>query len=206
MNQKIVTLSPDKRLVVEWGLNWSNLTIHQDGVLIGSVADQAALKAGRNFILPGGEKIMVLVSGYGLEIWHDGKELVSGTYSGSVDGFGSAFKMLISIGTLQLIIAAFYLFMMNKGGLITSVLVAMLGGMLIGLGLWARDSGSKTPFWIGIGLCVVNIILCIVSFTVGGLLISGILLYYLYRGTQSAPLQPTFKKELNENRPLDSDL
>lgn len=206
MNQKIVTLSPGETLVIEWAQNWSNLSIRQNGALIGTVQDKLELKGGRTFSLPDGRKITVLVSDYGLEVWHNGVELVSGTQSGSVDGFGSAFKALISVGTIQLVLSVVFLGKWNAAGLLMSVLGASAGGILIGLGLWARNSGSKAPFWIGIVLCVVNIILALASGTLAGILITGILLYYLYRGTQSAPPQPTRKKVIDPNAPLDSDL
>lgn len=206
MNQKTIMLGPGQTLVVEWDKNWSNLSVRNNGVLIGRVADKVELKGGRDFLLPDGGVIKVLVSDYGLELWHNGVELVSGTKSGEKDHFGSAFKALISVGTLQLVFAVLSLFSLNTFGLFSAVIIATIGGILIGLGLWARDSGNKSPFWIGIVLCLINIVFSLLAVSIVGLLITGVLLYYLYRGTQSVPPQPTRKKSLDMNAPLDSDL
>jgi hypothetical protein len=203
MYQKAVTISPGETLVISWEQNWSNLSIHKQGVLIGSVKEKADLKVGRQFSLPDGRIFMVLVSDYGLEVWHNGVELVSGTQTGAVDGFGSAFKALISVGSIQLTGSIIF---MSGTGFAGGVFLSIIGGILIGLGLWARNSGSKSPFWIGIALCLLNILLDILAASIFGLVLSGILLYYLYRGTKSVPPQPTVKKSINENTPLDSDL
>ena len=109
MNQKIVTLKPGQTLVVEWAQNWSNLSIHKDGILIGSVAEKADLKVGRRFVLPGGGEIMIMLANHGLELWHENKELVSGMRNGEVDGFARAYKALYFAGSMELVLTLFSL-------------------------------------------------------------------------------------------------
>lgn len=41
-----------KRLEISWDAFWKNLTVRLDGNTIGAVADQKALKAGQDFLLP----------------------------------------------------------------------------------------------------------------------------------------------------------
>ena len=80
------------------------------------------------------------------------------------------------------------------------------GIILLSLGYWANQTGNKMPFWIGIGFCVLNILITIASGSASGIIISAILIYYLYRGTKSEAPEPKRKPFNDPNAPLDSNL
>ena len=204
MYQKTVILSSGDKLVVELDQSWSNLSIFKDGLLVGSIQDKTALKAGQTIVLPDGRAIKVLVTDYSLEVWHEGKELVTGQKNSTIDGFGNAIKSLFAAGLLQIIMGLLLLFSGNLIGVISGIGSAIIGGILIALGVWERQTGSKSPFWIGIVLCAINIIICLVSGVIGGLMLPSILFGFLYQGTKYEQRQP--KVILDEDAPLDSGL
>ena len=207
MHQKTVILANFESILVEWAEDLSYLSIKKDGVLVGTISDKDALKQGRSFTLSDGQKITVVYTEFGLEVWQNGEELVSGGKSKSVEDFGNAVSWLMWVGGIQLAFAPISYFtnsgdlerLANIGGLVIA------GGVLLVLGLWAKMSGSKTPFWIGIVLCAINILLTLIGGRFGGILISGFMLYRLYKGTQSEPPKPERKSFVDPNAPLDSE-
>ncbi len=77
MYQKTVTLDNADLVLIEWGENLSNMTIKKNGEVIGTFNNKDELKQGRSFSLPDRRQITVVYTDYGLEVWQDGKELVS---------------------------------------------------------------------------------------------------------------------------------
>jgi hypothetical protein len=203
MQQMTVSLNATENLVVEWGSNWSNLSIRQNGQLIGSVQDPQDLKTGRRFSLPDGREILVIVQKKELEIWHDGKELVSGLQSGQKDDFKLAHQALIGIGILQLVIGLVVLLINSSSELVIGE--AIVGSLFIGLGFWARMTGSKIPYWIGMVFCALNIVATVIMGSMAGILLLGILIYYLYKGTQADPRFSKIRKSGSDD-PLDAGL
>jgi len=210
MYQKAVILSNSELIVILWDENLSNMTIKKDGVVIGAFNNSDEVRQGRRFVLPDRTEITVVYTEFGLEVWQNGKELVSGGKSGNVEGFGMAIKGLNWVGGAQLVLAPIlYLISLTNNpeeALGVAVSLAFMGGLFIGLGYWASKTGSKIPFWIGFGLCLLNIILTIGSGSGSGIIITGILAYYLYKGIRSeSPL--SIRKDFSDpNAPLDSNL
>jgi len=207
MYQKTVTLDNSDLLLIEWGENLSNMTVKKDGEIIGAFNDKDELKQGRSFLLPDRRLVTVVYTDYGLEVWQNGVELVSGGKSGYVDGFNSAIKGLNWVGGAQLVFAPILFFITPEElRWANSIGLVVAGGILLGLGYWAKKTGNKTPFWIAIGFCVLNILITIASGSASGIIISAILIYYLYRGTKSDAPAPARKPFSDPNAPLDSDL
>lgn len=207
MNQKTVTLANKALLTIEWGENLSDMVLKMNGEQTGSFNNADEVRQGRSFLLPDQQQVTIVYTEYGLEVWQNGIELVSGGKSGSVAGFGRAVKGLFWVGGAQLVIAPILYFIgSNDEGLAIAIGLIIAGGTLIGLGFWARQTGSKIPFWIAIGLCSLNILVTIASGSASGILITGILIYYLYQGTKSDPPEQVRKKYADPNAPLDSDL
>jgi hypothetical protein len=207
MNQKTVTLPNGEKLVFEWADDLSNLIILKDDEVIGRIKEEEAFRLGRSFVLPDRQQITVIYTEFGLEVWQNGQELVSGATSGSVEAFGQAVSWLQWIGIIQLILTPIrYFANQNTTGIIEAVMTLLIGGFLIGLSLWAKRTGSKTPFWIGIGFGVLNIVLTIMAGSVAGILVMSIMIYYLYKGTKAE--SPRFERKpfMDPNAPLDSDL
>jgi len=207
MYQKTVTLDNSDLLLIEWGENLSNMTVKKDGEVIGTFNNKDELKQGRSFSLPDRRQVTVVYTEYGLEVWQNGKELVSGAKSGYVDGFASAVKGLNWVGGAQLVFAPILFFISSEElRWANAIGLVVAGGILLGLGYWAKQTGNKMPFWIGIGFCVLNILITIASGSASGIIISAILMYYLYRGTKSDAPEPLRKQFSDPNAPLDSDL
>jgi peptidoglycan/LPS O-acetylase OafA/YrhL len=122
------------------------------------------------------------------------------------DGFGHAFKALFFIGSVQVLMAVLFLFSNQEKAVLASLLTAVAGGVLIGLGIWAKYSGKKVPFWIGIALCLGYIVIMVVTGALGGIIATAILLFFLVRGTRFEPLKPAGNNYQDEDAPLDSDM
>ncbi len=207
MHQQTVTIGPFDLLELEWEEDFMNMTIKRDGSVIGSFVDKDELKLGRRFSLPDQRQITVIYTEFGLEVWLNGVELVSGGKSGSVEGFANAVKGLTWVGVAQLVFALFLFFIdTDKSRLAATIGLVIAGSLLLGLAFWAKQTGSKIPFWIGIVFCALNILVTIASGSASGILITGVLLYYLYKGTKSEAPIPKRKQFNDPNAPLDSNL
>lgn len=208
MYQKILHLdNANDPISLEWGDDYSYLTIRKDGVLIGSFADKAELKLGRRFNLPDQRQIIVVYTELGLELWYNGVELFSKTKSGSTDTFSNAVKMLIWLGGVQLVFipVLYFIYEVEEKALFFSERIFM-AALLLGLGFWAKKTGNKTPFKIAIGFAALNIILTLASGSLSGVPFSGLLIYYMVLGVKGdAPTMPR-KQNLDPNTPLDSNL
>ena len=210
MYQKIVQLDNSDQIMVEWENDVSNMTIQKDGVLLGSFKDKEEARLGRRFRLPEGREFTVIYSQFGLEVWQNGVELVSGGKSNYVDGFEDATKWLFWLGVARLIFAPILYFTNIQTSEIDAWTAALgngiTGGIFLGLGLWAKNTGSKMPFWIGIVFAGLQMALILLSGAFLGIIILGILIYYLYKGTQADAPIPKRKANFSANAPLDSDL
>lgn len=210
MYQKTVTLDNSDRLLVEWESGISNMTIKKDGEIIGSFKDIDEAKQGRRFLLPDHRQITVVYTEYGLEVWQDGKEMVSGGKSGSVNGFARAVRWLNGVGIAQFVVAPLlYLVSREEApekALSVAIAMCLIGAFLLGLSFWAKTTGSKTPFWVGLAFCVLNIIVTLGAGSGAGLIITGAMAYYLYKGTQAEVPEMPRKILSDPNAPLDADL
>lgn len=213
MYQKSISLS-DKSdsIIIDWGQDWSNLSIRQKNRLVGSFQNKEELELGRRFVLANGQEILVILRDTGLEVWHQGKDLVSGIASGQVSLFDQAVNVLILVGLIQLGAVPPLIFAVLEdvgigpaiaGGLVSAAL-------LIGAGLWIKRTGNKDPFWVGIGFCVLDLGLVYYSvawqFSLIILVACASLGTALYQGIRSAPPAITYRRDWGQDAPLDSDM
>jgi len=207
MYKKTLLLDHSDPITLEWGENYANLTIKMGEVLIGSVKDKAELKLARRFILPDQRQIIVVYTEFGLELWYNGVELFSKSKSGSTDSFSNAVKTLLWFGVFQLLVVPVMYFVMEGEERVLALWDrALIGGLLLGLGFWAKIAGNKTPFIIGIGFAALNIILTLAAGGAAGILVSGLLIYYLVLGVKGNAPMKVAKQNLDPNAPLDSNL
>lgn len=207
MNQKIITLGNASQVQISWETDLSNLTIEKDGVIVGVIDDRDVLKQGKSFILPDQQQITVVYTQYGLEVWQNGKELVSNAQSKSVEGFARAVSWLKWVGGIQFVFAPIlYLIRDDETRIFEAGAMVFIGSLLLGLGFWAEKTGSKVPFWIGIVFCVGNIVLTIAGGSIAGIFITSFMLYYLFQGTKAEAPERVRRIFTDPNAPLDSGL
>lgn len=147
MYKQAVALPSGDTLQLSWRSNYSNVYIYLHDELIGFFPDKAALKLGQRFVLPDGSQITVILARHGLEVWQNGKDLLTGIETGGHDHFYDATSSVIEFGGLYVMIS--FLVALMSGfhrDAFTIILVGLiLAGVHIGLGVWARISGSKLP-------------------------------------------------------------
>ena len=208
--QKKIPLGNLESLVIEWDSDWSNLTIRKDNKLVCSIPEKADLQIGKQFKLSDGRAFMVLLNEHGLEVWHDGRELVSGTRNGQVDWFGRAVTALLWLGAFQAIVAGIALLICKLlPDQLTAGAFLIIGGFFIGLSIWARRTGDKSPFRLSIVLASVTAVVALFLFTVlASVIVTPFisLIYCLIEGIKADPPRLTRKKNMELDAPLDSDL
>ncbi len=206
MNQKIITLANSSEIQVSLATDLSHLTIEKDGEIVGVIENRDELKQGKSFRLPDQQQITVIYTQYGLEVWQNGKELVSNAQSKSVEGFARAVSWLKWVGGIQLGLSPIlYLIKEDETRVFEAGALVFIGLLLLGLGFWAEKTGSKVPFWIGIVFCVVNIVLTISSGSIAGIFVTSFMLYYLFQGTKAEAPNQRPQIFSDPNAPLDSE-
>lgn len=214
MYQKSVSLA-DKSdsLVIDWGQDWNHLSIRQKGRLVGSFQSREELELGRRFILPDGQEIFVLLRDTGLEVWHQGKDLVSDTASGKVPALDRAVGILQFVGLVQLGAIPPLVYEATDVMWLAAAAGVAAAAFLIGSGFWVKRTGNKLPFWLGIGFCVLDLSLLfltvpqemwrlsvfIVAFCI-------VFIVRLYKGVQAPLPAMAYRRDLGPDAPLDSEL
>jgi hypothetical protein len=204
MYRKIVKLRSGETLVIEWQESWRHLVVKMDNQVLGNVETWEELKAGRRFQLPNGKPIMVLVSDYGLEVWHEGVEVVSGTKSGATDFFGSAFRALMSVGAIDMALGLINL--VAESSFLRYILCLALfvtGLAMFVLGIFTKKNTAKSNFILGFVFGGLSIILSIFLVNYIGLAAAIYLIAALIKGMKAQEYQPTIKVSIDEEDPID---
>lgn len=204
MYQKTVKLENADLLVLEWAENLSNLIIKKEGAIIGSMNSKDELKQGRRFAVPGGQYITVVYSEHGLEVWQNGKELLSGSKSGDTNGAAAAFGGMVLIGVVQAIFGVFAYLALKEQNLLGAVLFGSPGFVLLGMALWSKLSTNKTPYIIAIVVCVLDLVF--LWHNLFGVILLGGLIYYLTLAIKAEVPQPAKLMFSDPDAPLDSNL
>ncbi len=207
MYKHTIQLAPGETLQLDWGRNFSNFLVYLNGQLIGSVPDKSTLKLGRRIDLPGNRYLMIILADHGLEVWYEGTDLLTGMKSGTSDHFSNAANFLIGFGTVQLVIGTIIVLTMVAGtmNIASAALVFAAGAILIGLGIWAKKTGLNTPLKIAIGFLLINAFLNMMAFRLLGLIVTGILIYYTYKGIEAGAIhQIPPERQQREDAPLDA--
>lgn len=204
MYSETITLKENSQIKFEWEAGFHSFTVSQNGRILDEIPlDQ--LKNGKNVRLEDGTSIMPHVSNGKLAVWKDGVNILTGKASGSSDHFGSACTTLYILAALQLVGGVIIGLISGEQEIMIATIIAAvaISGLLAGLGYWAKSQGTQTPFWIGIGFCVLNIVLTLSQGSAGGIVVSCVAIYYLYKGTQSEPLWKPKAKNIDT---LDGDM
>lgn len=210
MYKQIVNLAPGEMLQLDWGKNYRDFSICLNGQLLGSFPDKAALKLGHRFNMPGDREITVILSNQGLEVWHNGTDLLSGLKTGFVDHFKRATQFLIGLGIFELVIGLVValFFSSNSGKEIGVIAITILApaSILIGLGVWAKMTGSNAPLIIALVLLALTVALTLAKGKLTGVIITGIVIYQLYMGIRTGAVPKQSKARLDQEGPLDAGI
>lgn len=193
-----------ENLQLTWeGKDYQQFSILQNGNVVATIPNRDQLRSGQRVVLPSRKEIMVIVTpSHGLELWHNGKEYISDSVSGTIDYFRKAGYGLMTLGVVQLIYGLIVLVgtMGAELGLWFGILVCLWGLAFIGLGYWGYKTYKKLPYWIGMGLTITDLLLFLSIFSV---IILGSLAYYCYKATQSTPPKHLVVDEASEILPFD---
>jgi len=214
MFQKSISLADKSEpLIIDWGPDWSHLSIRQKGRLVGAFQTKEELEMGGRFRLPNGQEIHVLLRDTGLEVWHQGKDLVSDTASGRVPELDKALNTLWYVGAIQLfavpplVHTTFQVWWLSGASGFAAL------AFFVGSVFWVKRTGNKLPFWFGIGFCLLD--LCLLFLTVPqnlwhlSVIILGVSLTFIFRLYKfiQAPLpNTTHRRDLGPDSPLDSGI
>lgn len=204
MKELRVPLDNGSSLLLQWSEGWNNLEVYYQNKLLGYCPDAEALKLGKSIHLPDGEPLTLVLREDNLEIWYRGADLISQTRAGEVDHFQRAVNALQVVGVIQLIVAPVIIYQFSYDFRWSMVLgLAIAGALILGLSYWAKKTGNKTTFWIGIACCIPAFLLW-PSLLNGGIL--SVLAYFLYKGTQAPPPLTARQHEMDETGPLDQNM
>ena len=159
-------------LEVSWGAFWKNITVKYDGKLIGSMADQKELKAGREFDLPDGSRvhIQLLTSAFSVEmrVLRNGKPLPGSSADPAVR-HQAAYNIIFFIAGLNVVLGVIAVLARSKFLYQIGISeISILFGALFGaLGYFTRK-GSILALWLAIILFAADGLLGIVSATTQG--------------------------------------
>lgn len=211
MYYKTFFMAESPPIMVSWDKRYTDVSIQQGAVLLGKFASLLEAEQGKTFVLPDGRSIRAVFERRMPCVWHDDKKLEADSAAITPnDGFFAAVKGLIWLGSAHLFFALVVGFKhwnmstLQLGD--TTMRLIISGVILLILGFWAKMTGSKTPFWIGIAFFALNMALILFAQSYSGLIISAVLIYYLYKGTQAEAPVPARKPFSDQNTPLDSDL
>jgi len=204
MKQLRIPLDGGTSLSLQWGRRWSNFQVYYQNGLLGSFSDREELKIGKKFTLPNAEPVMIVLREDNLEVWYRGADLVSHTASGEIDHFQRAVHALQVVGFIHIVVAPVVLYNLTNN-FKWSVLagLACAGMTMLGLSYWAKRTGNKTPFWIGLALCIPSYLLWS---SAASAILHGMLVLFLYKGTQAKPPLTVQQEDVEEGAPLDQNL
>jgi hypothetical protein len=194
MSKKALSLEQGAppRVELEWGLSWKNMRVRFDGAELGVIADQNALKEGRDFDLPDGHRLRVrLVKNFPtveLQVTRDGVPL-PGSGSDPAEHIKHATHVLYFIAGLNVLLGviagAFPVAILAKLGIGWANVVE--GIVYAGLG-YGTSKRSAVALGLGMGLFGLDTVFVIAgsfgssSSPVGGLLMRAVLFVPLVKG------------------------
>jgi hypothetical protein len=149
MYHSIVQISADESIELNWEKNWTNFALLQDGQIIGKIPTKAELIAARNIRTKSGKILTPVLRDGQLEIWYNGKDLVSGMGNGSQNYFGMACKTMHFVGGGLTIFGFILLLDVYRAA---SLVVIPLGLLFLGLARKADKTGNLLYLKIGFGI------------------------------------------------------
>lgn len=196
-----------------WVYNWSFLMLTMRGESLRIFGSKEELLAGQSVALPDGREIYVHHDGKNLNIWLDGKELLSGKAKGDFSpwDYDNAVLAIFGFGILGIIIGLFILFSVKNDYEINALRVLLIvdllvsGCILIALGFWAKYTYSKIPLYIALAIALVSIALLSINGANIGVVIIGFFMYYLFKGIRVLPSKERRREKIDMHGPLDAN-
>ena len=203
MYQQIITLENQKRLILSWSKDWSDFTIRHNQDIIGTIPNKSDLQIGRNINVPGTGVVFIRLNIDHIEVWFNGKELVTNTINGQKDHFKTAYYVIFSVAVLQAIGGLLFI-SIDPTWLIFGAMMAITA-ILVGLGVWAKMAKSVAPLWVMVVILTLLFLSNVVMRNIIGAIVIGVMLYYLVKGAQAGPLLPVNPvTKLEDDEPLDA--
>ncbi|MBK8556039.1 MAG: hypothetical protein IPL65_09875 [Lewinellaceae bacterium] len=205
MYQQTVPIDASDSLTISWEKGWRFIEVRYKGNLIINFPDKEDICYGRKFTLPDKGEFLIIMEKREMEIWYQGKELIRGIVSGMSDDYGKAVSALKYVAILQLVLAIPFYFL-KMAGLELVLTLLFIAGLLFALHFWAQKTGDKVPLWIGLVFFGLNIAVTLISGSLAGVLISGVMIYMLYKGIHAEQIQEVPVRTLQDDGPLDSGI
>lgn len=201
-------------LDLEWDDKWNYLTLAMNGQTLGNFKGKQSLLDGQRVALPDGREIYVHHDGKELNIWLNGRELLSGMVTGDsgTSDFNGAVSAIFVYGVFGIVVGLIRIFLATNYDnldtlsilLITDVLA--FGCILIALGFWAKYTDSKIPLYIALVIALVSIVLRSINGATIGVVIIGFFIYHLYKGIRATPSNVRRMKKIDMDGPLDANI
>lgn len=210
MNQTTVQIDASESIQLSWQTGWTNFTIQQNGQVIVNIPTWEELKLGRNFNTAGGKSVYVIQRKIGLEIWYEGRDLMSGLESGSSNYFQHACNTLFATGGVLVVLGLIVVYsgwgQHGRLSIFSVVFLILYGALHLFMGWWAKKTGKTFAFRAALITCIPVVFLALSFGILGAILIGSAIYFYLIKGLKSKPIRSLEIRKLGENSPLDSGI
>ncbi len=146
MNQSYIYIGASELIELTWGADWSDFTMLQDGKPIAKIQNKENLKVARSYRTNNGKIITPLLQNDQLELWCDGRDVISGMKSGRQNGFSTACKAMNFLGGALVFIGL--LFGLN-GFIWVALAICIVGFIYLYLAWQANKTNNKKYLRIG---------------------------------------------------------
>jgi hypothetical protein len=153
--QTITIAASNESLDLTWEENWRNFTITQNGKVICQLKDYKELKVARRAVTAAGRVVVFLLNQDDfLEIWCNGRELISGSVSGDINYIAKACGAIRFCGYSYIVVGSLFAFEFPTG---VSVILIAVGGICHFLAWQAKRTGKKIYLQMALFPCIVAI-------------------------------------------------
>ncbi|HEX8349266.1 MAG TPA: hypothetical protein VF598_04845 [Hymenobacter sp.] len=184
---------------LKWGLFWKNLTVSENGQMVGQVAGRSDLQHGRTFPLADGRTLRValrrVLTAEELEVLLDGQPLAGSATHPQQRLKQALYALLFLVGVnlvLGLVAELGHITFLQTIGLGYGTVV--VGLVYLGLYWWAKTRLSSLALYIAMGLVILDFVLAVGLSASGGASVSpgsGVIMrlvicVLLYKGAEGA--------------------
>ena len=203
MFQKYITLYNGNDILISWEKGWKNLTISKNNEIYYNATSKEELEMSKVISLPNNQTIHIRLFNNELELWHNGKDLISNMTNGESNHFRNAYRTLYLIGILTISVCLLFIFLIRNDisikNLLPSLVIGIFGLLNLILGYWTEIKEDKLPLKIGICLsCIWFLSLNIVAIGITIFIIS-----MLYKGIKGRIISKRVNFDHLDEIPLD---
>jgi len=149
MFQKYITLDNGNDILISWEKGWKNLTISKNNEIYYNATSKEELEMSKVIYLPNNQTIHIRLFNNELELWHNGKDLISNMTNGESNHFRNAYRTLYLIGILTISVSLLFIFLIRNDisikNLLPSIVIGIFGLLNLILGYWAEIKEDKLP-------------------------------------------------------------